>query len=256
MTWIVSGCAIVVATMALPCAPGTHRGRAQESELNEDWLARDFARVGQIVAALHEKELTVDGLTKHIAGCDIREDREIDFGARRLVIAAYGGYTTAWLHVLAVAPGDDEESAVVELRDEALARTLRAMVGNELGALERPDVPDELRAAFERLTSPFEDLVLGRYHGSDGGPPPGRPEVDALVASGRLDLVRAVLRGMNPEGRAWAAWALLERANRGAELDPADRTAIEKLRKLPIELVTCQGCTMATARFDDALRKI
>jgi hypothetical protein len=42
-------------------------------------------------------------------------------------------------------------------------------------------------------------------YGEDGAPPPGRLEIEELVRARRLDLVRAALRGLNPEGRAWAA---------------------------------------------------
>jgi hypothetical protein len=66
-------------------------------------------------------------------------------------------------------------------------------------------------------------------------PPPGRQETAALVAAGRFDLLRAVLRGLNPEGRAWAAHALLEHQKAGTKLDPADAAAIEKLRALPLK---------------------
>jgi hypothetical protein len=110
-----------------------------------------------------------------------------------------------------------------------------------------------LQPAFESLTSPFSDLVLGKFYSIDGGPPPGRMEVTSLIEARRFDLVRCALRGMNPEGRVWAAWALLERAKHGPPLDPSDAAAIAQLRKLPLELTVSHGCSIERLRFDQAL---
>jgi hypothetical protein len=65
--------------------------------------------------------------------------------------------------------------------------------------------------------------------------------------------VRTVLRGINPEGRAWAAWALLAEAKRGTPLVEEDRAALAKLESLPLELFTCSGCVFATQRWSKAL---
>lgn len=270
-------------------------GFAQEraAELNPKWIAGDLERIDQLRAALAEPELDVAGLRKRLGSCDVREDRLIGFGARRLMIAVYGGYTTSWLHVLAAAPDERGLSRIAEMRcdqtgsaehwteasallrprwsasvrdiehgfrvefnNPSISRAVRAAAERALGAIDEVKVPEELKAAFETLSSPLVDLVLGNQIGDDGAPPPGRLEVLALVEAGRFDLIRAALRGMNPEGRAWAVWALLERAKHGPVLEPLDEKAIARLRDLPLELVVSEGCTILGLRLDEALKHI
>jgi len=259
---------------------------------NEEWVASNLRCVAQLRAALEQRELTVEDLRKATDG-DVRDDRLIGFGARRVFLAVGAWYTTAWIHILAAAPDEHGRSRIAELRidqigtpevwptlaprlraawgreareierglrverkDEELLGELRAQVQRELGTPPPLDVPAGLLPAFELLSSPMEDLVLGRMYGEDGAPPPGREEMAALVAAGRFDLVRAVLRGMNPEGRAWAAHALLTHQRSGATLDVADVAAIEKLRALPLQLTCSRGCDVFSAPFTEALEKI
>jgi len=61
--------------------------------------------------------------------------------------------------------------------------------------------------------------------------------------------VRAALRGFNPEGRVYAAHALLERE----EIDPRDEAAISELRALSIDITICHGCLVTKTSFTRAL---
>ncbi len=257
-----------------------------EKELDPEWLARDLRRIEEVRQVLGAAELTVEGLQRALGSPDVREDRDIGFGARRVCLAAYGGYTTVWLRVLAEAPADGGESRVAWLavtqsgyvdswglvaaelraawarpvREEAQAlaferveperaRALSKRTEEALGGSVAVDVPAEHARAFALLTSPCDDVIVGKAYSIDGGPPPGAEEIRALVEAGRLDLVRAVLRGLNPEGRAYAAHALLA----GGELEPRDEAAIDRLRALPVELTVCRGCLVTHVRLDGAL---
>lgn len=257
-----------------------------EGELNRDWLKSDLQRIEQVRRALAAPDLTVEGLRRELGSPDVREDRDIGFGARRVCLAAYGGYTTVWLRMLAETPADGAESRVAwlavsqsgssaswelvaadlraawarplredrwELAFEWIeperARALSERTEAALGGGVAVDVPAEHARAFTRLTSPSEDLIVGQEFSIEGLPPPGADEIRALVAAERFDLVRAVLRGLNPEGRVYAAHALLARST----LEPQDEAAIAALRALPVELVVCHGCEISHMGFDGAL---
>lgn len=265
--------------------------------LNEDWLRSDEKRIGQLRDALGRAELTVELLREITGSSDVREDRAIGFGARRVRLALYGGYTTIWVNLLAAEPdehgrsliaalqfeqrgapetwaviaprlrkawegspvasvlGERESAITYERRDTERLAALRARTEKVLGAVDASAVPSELAPAFEMLTSPYEELVIGRSCFYAGVPPPGAEEISALVAAGRHDLVRRVLRGFNPEGRVWAAHALLEHARAGGVLDDADKRAIDALRALPLKLACCDGCELEHASFDEALKR-
>ena len=87
---------------------------------------------------------------------------------------------------------------------EALARAL--------GVADHEAASRDLLTAYKRLASPFEQLKVWRAGGG------GDQEAATLDVARRYDLLRSVLRGPNPEGRALAAVALKE----AGALTPAD----------------------------------
>ena len=92
-------------------------------------------------------------------------------------------------------------------------------------AYHEPASP-ELLTAYDRLASPFEQLVVWR--GGAGGD----EEVATLESAKRYDLLRSLLRGPNPEGRALAALALKE----AGAITPADRRTVEVLARSPLAI--------------------
>jgi hypothetical protein len=255
-------------------------------KLNEEWLASDLARVEQMRAALDAPELTIEGLKSTLKSCDVREDRDIGFGSRCVYIAVYGGYTTTWVRVLGPTRVGERESRIAGLRleqagspdswalikerlrtawgrkmrdtehglacerdDAKLTLELRKRTEDALGGHVEVQVPKELAAAFELLTSPFQEVVVGKMYGEDGAPPPGRREMRQLVEARRFDLVRAVMHGLNPEGRVYAAHELLA----PDRIDLKDAPAIATLIKLDVDITTAYGCDVELKKFPAAL---
>lgn len=178
--------------------------QAAPAPLNEEWLRSDEKRIAQLRDALGRADLTVELLREIAGSSDVREDRAIGFGARRVRLALYGGYTTIWVNLLAAEPdehgrslvaalqfeqrgapetwaviaprlrkawegspaasalGERESAITYERRDTERLAALRARMENVLGAVDASEVPSELARAFELLTSPYEELVIGR----------------------------------------------------------------------------------------------
>jgi hypothetical protein len=110
-------------------------------------------------------------------------------------------------------------------------------------------VPPELKTAFTTLTSPWSDLTVGRGCGIVGTPPRGSAEIALLVEAQRFDLVRAVMRSANPEGRVYAASEILKLPNRL----PSDQLPLRALRESKVSISTCEACTEKNERFDAAI---
>ena len=258
----------------------------EKRELDREWLASDLERIEQVRAALAAPELTVEGLQEALESPDVREDRDIGFGARRVFLAAYGGYSTVWVRILAETGIADRPARVARLtvtqsgysdswslvaeklraawsrpvtagesslsfehEDAELVLALTTKTETALGGRVDVEAPAELARAFATLIDPCGEAIVGASYSIDGGPPPGAVEIRALVEAGRFDLVRAALRGFNPEGRVYAAHALLERE----EIDPRDEAAISELRALPVEITICHGCLVTKTSFTGAL---
>ncbi len=117
---------------------------------------------------------------------------------------------------------------------DASARMQRALAA-ALGEAKPATVPPELDEAYHRLTSPFEALIVGRRPCSTFAASEGWPEAQALLKAARFDPLRRILRGPNPEGRAYAALALAE-AN---AIRPADLVTIATLRRTRVVAAVC-----------------
>jgi hypothetical protein len=207
-------------------------------------------------------------------GPSIEAHGELGFGARRIERVLRGGYTSwtvtglAWnehpieLTATCTVEGDAAEglvSALIQLwgdniqqtspttftistQDEARAAAFRQHLSEELGEPVATPIPDTLAPHYELLTSPYSHLHVGEVCYVNAVKPQGRIAVETLQAAGRLDLIRNVLRGPNPEGRVYAAQALLTLAQQGTPLNPADAAAIKKIRTQPTPIMVCMGC--------------
>jgi hypothetical protein len=131
-------------------------------------------------------------------------------------------------------------------------RRARAALDQRLGLLAPVTVPSTLASGYATLMSAEEALAVGTYCSEGGEPPPGAREMKALRAAGRLDLIRNVLRGPNPEARIYALATLKEL---GA-VDAQDRAVIDRIMALPIKIESCEGCDFASGTIKDALEAL
>jgi hypothetical protein len=94
------------------------------------------------------------------------------------------------------------------------------------------DTPAIVADAFWLLSSPAFENRLGEMCGFA---PSGLRAARSIASSRRFDLLRAALRGLNPEGRYYAALALRDLG----EASVADEAAISRLPGLTSELLFC-----------------
>jgi len=103
-----------------------------------------------------------------------------------------------------------------------------------------------LAEAYLLLWSPTGDLVYGWMCGEGGDPPEGREAVEKILAHehGR-PLLEDILRGPNPEGRLYAAEALLRLEKKGTKLGEQEKKDIEWVRKSSVKVHVGRGCLMS-----------
>lgn len=143
---------------------------------------------------------------------------------------------------------NDHHSAL-DFADETLAERAQAMISTKLSQKQSGTVPPpELEEAFSLLTSPWHTLTIGTACGAAGSPPEGHREMQTLVKAGRADLLRDVLRGMNPAGRLYGYIGL----RLLGENTPGDDATYDDLSKLDIEIESCGGC-MVTKQTPDTI---
>lgn len=116
------------------------------------------------------------------------------------------------------------------------------ILAQELGAQIPIKVSDSVKSQYEFLMSPFERLVYGESCGYDPSPAKGRLEIQALVDQKNYNLLRTVLRSPNPEGRIYAAFALIELDEKKKILSEKDISTIKKVLNSKISVSKCQWC--------------
>ncbi len=133
------------------------------------------------------------------------------------------------------------DAALAGGRDAAVAAALGLSLGPAASAptASAPAAEKKLDAQFRLLMSALEAHRFGDVCHDTGEPPAARVAMNALIAAGRFDLVRVVLRSANPESRVYAAEALLTRRPADEPLTTADQNAIARIRDLPTPIHCC-----------------
>lgn len=260
---------------ALPTTP------AQEYAINAEWLSKDLKVIRNLrellppgCDKLSKFRIAWAPRFNDPLFAPNRGPREAGGGAVDLHTQVSGGYLTCFIDVLAV----DDEIAAVRIRcqaadflrwnqikfrilsawdgtaaendrgaewnhrNRAALERLAAVLARDLGAPAAAEVPPALLRHVSLLTSPVERFEFGATCYDGGEPPAGRVAMDALLKADRWDLVRNVLRGPHPEGRVYAAEALLNRRPDGMSLDAADLATIRAIHALPTPIEVCEGC--------------
>lgn len=247
-------------------------------KLDENLVQKDLAVARRVVAALPAEGKALDAFVKSLGPSSTEEERDIGFGARRLRVALYGGYTTTWVTVVAwggkVGPlhvdcheGDRENWMVLRHRIPKEYEGKGAVVGETglvlvqgpragpdgfreersrvLGPPLKVDPHPDLEEAYLSLWSPLTVVVYGWSAGDGGDEPEGRTAIERILAheSGR-PLLLDLLRGPNPESRLYAAEALLRLQARGGKRSEEEAKAIEWVVKSDVPVRVARGCEM------------
>jgi hypothetical protein len=243
-----------------------------DSSVNREWLQKDV-KVGLELRKLLPPKGSADAFVKSLGPSKPEDHTDLGFGLTAATHTLVGGHVSCWIRVASIAdefvsvdancPTTSKDwSKIAPIVQEALGpefvakgdgygasmnahypfpeskAKLQSALAKELGPTQTLDVPEELQKSYEILASPLDRLVVGTACGVAGSPPLGAKETLMLEKAGRLDLLRNVLRGPNPEGRVYAAQAL----RRHQPLTPDDASVIEKIRTQPTIIFGCSGC--------------
>ena len=141
-------------------------------------------------------------------------------------------------------PSEERETGFVfewrdTVRKDEFNRRMQALLDGPV-VLDGPPLSESLKNAVRLLDSPLlaDDSVFGVTCGSASGKLVGRQAIEDIVAAERWDVVRYLLRGLDPVGRLYAAQALME----SGKATPGDLRAISTLRSQGTLIQYCGGC--------------
>jgi hypothetical protein len=249
--------------------------------LREDWLAKDYRSIKLISLLASPAPLTTQRIREILDLQGEPDDEDLGFGASTFYIAKGHGYTSLyvegfafkgtigsyklgiqaskeswrqirehiidlWMQNYGPAFKENETGLFHEATNDSLVLGYKSAVSAELGEMTRADVPDELKNAFDYLTSPVGSRAVGDSIAEKA--------IDALVHAKRVDLIENVLRGFNPSGRVFAAFALLKLNKNSEQILTSDTiSTIAKVRNLDIPIVTVRGCIVSRRTANDIL---
>ena len=118
-----------------------------------------------------------------------------------------------------------------------------------LGPIAEVEVPPSLAAEYELLRG-TEPLTHGWSCGVGGAEARGRRATEELIAAKRSDLLRNVLRGIDPTHRLYGVEGLV----RLGAWTPADQRVIDASRGTTVD--RCDGCMPSEPSFVDAVEEV
>jgi len=252
---------------------------AAQDTLDKDWIAKDIAIARRVAEALPPGEAPVAEVVKRLEPNETEEDRDIGFGARRLRLAFYGGYTETRITIVVwkdraepvdltcetdrpetwAEVRDGVESAYRPLDPKSGPRGLQVRIGHQAGpdgfreartkALGPPlgvDPHPDLAKEYLWLWSPFSDVTYGTTAGFAGEPLRGRTAIEKILAHRHgKPLLEDLLACPNPESRVYAAEAWLRLERKGEKLAERVRKGIAWVRESDVEIHVARGCVMS-----------
>ncbi len=127
--------------------------------------------------------------------------------------------------------------------NKGLKKSFTKSIDNYLGEKTLVEVDSSLIESYSLLMNSSNIYNYGEYCQTKGVKPSGRIAIEELINAKRFDLIKNVLRGYNPEGRAYAIEALVKYHSKNkTNLDEDDKQVIQKLTKSHLSVYTCTGC--------------
>ena len=260
-----------------------HTGNAEKNQdpLNSEWVQKDREVMQHLRKNLPPQSSKASLLVDILNEGNDAERRDIGFGNERYDFRQGGGYVSCSLSVLShkdiiaavrVDCSDDHPDIQIimmgvwgsdgikmsyglryEFVQDDILKQMKDAVKNELGKVEPGSIAEEFEDEYSLLMDPFPEYDFGRRCYYSGKPPQGRVAIRTLIEGGQIDLIRSSLRSLNPEGRAYAAEALIKLRRAGYSVIDNDLDAIKKVRNSEILLSTCYGCIVQREKARDIL---
>jgi len=267
----------------------------QSEKIKRNWIKKDKANFHNLIDFLSKDELDLDEFKSKIQNLDIREEDSLWFNCKRIEATQYGGYISNWINLetinnkifslqIEVTREDAkilkmiaEEDEIVKkaltsnwtfsekrklkyefnYENEELKKEFELLVEKKLGKIQEIEVKGELKEAYEILLNPIFNYDYGHHCYFGGTQPEGRIAIEKLVEAKRFDLIKNIIRGYNPEGRAYGIEVLLKaHSRRNRIINAEDENVIKWLLKTEFNVNSCSGCFVMSNSYSKIFEKI
>lgn len=243
---------------------------------HEDRLKKDIERVELLLKLFPIENQTIEAIMDSLGDYLFTEEKDLGFGGKRVFINkncdylyisvtvilyqdAFAYYEIiignhpslgnssrshiekAWLENGGPEYEVDNSKLIYRNTIAPVLAAFHSAVGKELGEMNQVTVKSEDKEFYEYLISPLNNITVGSICGVIGAAPIGKQLIESLIKRKRTEIIENILRGYNPEGRVYAAIALLQMKEQAEQLNAETEQAIHKIMSLDTPISTCEG---------------
>ena len=141
--------------------------------------------------------------------------------------------------------------------DEKIKSQFENEIAKDLGQINEIEINDDLKESYEILIDPMKNYDYGYscYYGAIK--PDGRKAIEKILEAKRFDLLKNIIRGFNPEGRAYGIEAFFIAYSKNKYIiSKEDEDCIKKILKSNISINKCSGCDVFSSSYDEIFPSI
>lgn len=141
--------------------------------------------------------------------------------------------------------------------DKKIKSQFEKNIADDLGEIHDFEVNEELRESYEILIDPLSHYEFGYSCYYETSKPDGRKAIEKILEAKRFDLLKDIIRGYNPEGRAYGIEALFKiNSENKSIISKEDKECIERILKSNIYINECSGCDVFPSSYEEIFPSI
>lgn len=136
--------------------------------------------------------------------------------------------------------------------DKKIKSQFEKNMADELGEMYDFEINEEIRESYEILIDPLRNYEFGYSCYYEMSKPDGRKAIEKILEAKRFDLLKNIIRGYNPEGRAYGIEALFKIYSENKSIiSKEDKECIESILESNIFINECSGCDVSPISYEE-----
>lgn len=268
---------------------------SQEKNLNPEWLIKDTENFISLSEYINKGDFNFESFTNEVINLSISNRKLLWPKYKSFSMVQSGGHTSNWITINTMnntifymkvyinnADADilnhiaknniyisnelktkwklmkskNSNCSVYEYTNDSLRKQFQKKVNSYLGNLDNVDPGKDLKESYDLLVNSSSFYIYNLKSYDKNITLKERIAIEKIIDAGRIDLIKNIIKGYNPEGRAYGIEAIL-RLNSGNKVkisfDVYD--LLSKIKKIPFPISTRLGCFKGVLSYSEIINK-